>query len=207
VAFYPLFLSFIQPVLYHKGWTGYRGSGHLYDEFGTAIGIWGEAVNSYRYTGQEYDGSTMNSYNLRAREYYPTLGRFMQNDPIGDRGGSLNWFLYVKNNPINWTDLTGKTCGSKGNDMAIPDEIQYVFNFTTACYYHDLCYGDCISKPPKRNCDVQFFLNMQSSCAQNSWLYGECLRWAATYFVAVDKYGLDAFIQARDECEKNCNNR
>ncbi|MDO9069678.1 MAG: RHS repeat-associated core domain-containing protein, partial [Deltaproteobacteria bacterium] len=45
--------------------------------------------------------------NLRAREYYPEYGRFMQEDPIGDRGGSLNWYLYVANNPINWTDPSG----------------------------------------------------------------------------------------------------
>lgn len=48
------------------------------------------------------------AYNLRAREYYPDLGRFMQEDPIGDRGGSLNWYLYVANNPVNFTDPSGE---------------------------------------------------------------------------------------------------
>jgi RHS repeat-associated protein len=83
---------------------------YLYDEFGTAIGIWGDAVNTYKYTGQEAEGGPNDGYNLRAREYYTCLGRFMQNDPIGDRGGSLNWFTYVGNNPVNDKDLTGLEC-------------------------------------------------------------------------------------------------
>ncbi|HAD81301.1 MAG: hypothetical protein A2509_11985 [Candidatus Edwardsbacteria bacterium RIFOXYD12_FULL_50_11] len=62
---------------------------YLYDEFGDSLGAWGPTpYNTYRYTGQEYDGKPAYAYNLRAREYYPKLGRFGQNDPIGDKGGS-----------------------------------------------------------------------------------------------------------------------
>ena len=34
----------------------------------------------------------------------------MQNDPIGDKGGCLNWYVYVANNPVNGNDITGLTC-------------------------------------------------------------------------------------------------
>lgn len=81
---------------------------YLYDEFGDSLGTWGSVSNTYRYTGQEYDGVPLNAYNLRAREYYPKLGRFMQNDPIGDKGGSLNWYTYVANNPV--TKLIFQEC-------------------------------------------------------------------------------------------------
>lgn len=92
---------------------------YLYDEFGDSIGTWGSSpYNSYRYTGQEYDGNPVYAYNLRAREYYPKLGRFMQNDPIGDNGGSLNWYLYVENNPMNNIDPLGlKSCINMGAEQ------------------------------------------------------------------------------------------
>lgn len=77
----------------------------LFDDFGNWL-YWDANWVYYTYTGQEYDGTPLNAYNLRARQYYPKLGIFMQNDPIGDKGG-LNWYLYVANNPVNHNDITG----------------------------------------------------------------------------------------------------
>ena len=41
--------------------------------------------------------------------YDPTMGRFLQEDPIGLKGGDANFYRYCRNDPINATDPSG--CG------------------------------------------------------------------------------------------------
>ena len=60
-----------------------------------------------------------------ARIYSPTLGRFLQTDPIG-YGDGLNWYNYVGSDPVNATDPSGQvrevpalpsgTCGTQWFD-------------------------------------------------------------------------------------------
>jgi RHS repeat-associated protein len=63
-----------------------------------------DAGNVLGFTGREMDGGL---YYLRNRWYSPDLGRFLEPDPIGLRGGDVNIYRYVRNNPLWWVDPFG----------------------------------------------------------------------------------------------------
>jgi len=61
--------------------------------------------NPYGYTGRELD--TEELYYYRARYYDPTLQRFLGEDPIKFNGQDFNFYRYVWNSPIKWSDPWG----------------------------------------------------------------------------------------------------
>ena len=73
-----------------------------YDSFGNGAG---SLLTRYGYTGRELDADTGLMY-YRARWYDPQAGRFLSEDPIGFAGG-VNWYAYVENNPLSYTDPDG----------------------------------------------------------------------------------------------------
>jgi RHS repeat-associated protein len=75
---------------------------YVYSEFGEPGG---GSFLPYQFAGYRYDNET-GLYYVRARYYSPTLGRFLQADPIGIAGGR-NLYAYVGNDPINLIDPLG----------------------------------------------------------------------------------------------------
>ncbi len=79
---------------------------YTYDSFGNIVATTGSIVNSFRYTGREFDTET-SLYYYRARYYDPQSGRFLSEDPINFRAG-VNFYLYVYNRPVRLRDPKGK---------------------------------------------------------------------------------------------------
>ena len=70
---------------------------YAYTAYGQAV-VTGAGTAAYRYAGRRFDAETGLYFN-RARAYSTALGRFLQTDPIGTKGG-INLYAYVNNDPV-----------------------------------------------------------------------------------------------------------
>ncbi|MBK8971287.1 MAG: RHS repeat-associated core domain-containing protein [Hahellaceae bacterium] len=83
--------------------------------FGEVTQTTGTLAQPLRFPGQYADPETGYSYNY-FRDYDPSVGRYVQSDPIGLDGG-INTYGYVLQNPLSFTDIFGLANSGKPVDL------------------------------------------------------------------------------------------
>jgi RHS repeat-associated protein len=76
-----------------------------WNEWGNCLLDTNPGFQPFGFAGSLYDAD-LNLHHQGAREYDPTVGRWLQPDPLGLEGG-LNLYAYCANDPVNYIDPTG----------------------------------------------------------------------------------------------------
>jgi len=176
---------------------------YFYDEFGNSLASYGSVSNHYLYTGQEYDGSITGLYNLRARYYDMSIGRFVSEDPItkiglsdclthayesspslwADQPQRINAFIYVANNPMNWIDPGGLFMfRSPKIPLSVCDLYLLCMRKTSESYnrYLSFCvrrYQDCLLKRKCNQDRSKLCANRLINCIENALSAYNLMRW------------------------------
>jgi RHS repeat-associated protein len=104
------------------------------DEFGVPTHTQGASPQPFGFTQQQHDPEAALLY-LRAREYDPALGRFIQRDnTFGNRFNpqQLNRFSYSLNSPVTFTDPSGHVAIGQAQELC------YVYGWTCNDLTHDM---------------------------------------------------------------------
>ncbi len=87
--------------------SGATAAAYGYDSFGIPMSVSGTLDQPFMFSTKAYDTQTGLSY-YGYRFYVPQLGRWLNRDPLGEKGG-INLYGFVKGNPINFVDFWGLT--------------------------------------------------------------------------------------------------
>jgi RHS repeat-associated protein len=82
----------------------------------------GQGAQPYKYTGKELDMEHgLMQYDFEARQYDPTVGRFMTMDPLAEKYYNISPYAYCLNNPVRYTDENGMEPGDENDPIELPE--------------------------------------------------------------------------------------
>ncbi len=82
---------------------------YSYDSFGNITTSTGTTANPIRYMGRDFE-TELGLYNFRSRYYFPSTGRFLEEDTVRFQGGP-NFYAFVRNDPVRYNDPLGEMGG------------------------------------------------------------------------------------------------
>ena len=94
---------------------------YSYLPFGETTTLLSAIPNPFTHGGQygaSADGSGL--IHMGLRDFSPTVGQFVSNDPLGITGGDPNVRRYVFNDPIQYVDPSGLAAWPSGFVNALP---------------------------------------------------------------------------------------
>lgn len=124
-----------------------------YYPFGLKQKVTGELIVSssykYKYNGKELqDELGLNFYDYGARNYDAALGRWMNIDPLAEKGRRWSPYNYVYNNPLRFVDpdgMEGQDWVKKGNEWTYVESIKTSAQASAAGYDDFKANGSILS--------------------------------------------------------------
>ncbi|QOY86232.1 putative Ig domain-containing protein [Paludibaculum fermentans] len=211
----PLFLTqganafFYIPGLMRSIWAITDASGTVVQNY--AYDAWGEMLqnngnflfsavryNPFTYTGAYLDIET-GTYHMQARDYDPTLGRFLQKDPVLGSfydPKSQHPYAYALNNPLNYTDPSGRVAAVEYMLMIKENHMLKASGAVAGTglgFSGNILYflGDFLGKVSPSGFDLATAWSQSAKAASN---YGEAVNKVASYFDTEDLPFADGFI-------------
>jgi uncharacterized protein RhaS with RHS repeats len=116
------------------------------------------------------------------RDYDPMVGKYIESDPIGLKGGGFSTYSYVNSNPLSFIDSKGQ-----GIEIAVPIVI---VGYT--------CYELYCVKRGRDGCAKKYPAHANPMSSDNA-KYGQCQKAIVTICASVGAFGYDPLAAASAE--------